>query len=510
MGLLSPPAFWDDWVYDKSMSFYRIVVFHLAMMSLVFSGASAYALKSGAPKRLEPNTSVEGVLLKLSEDNYRQVYSVQVTNEFVQVEFKVTETTWNFDIYLSKTSNLQDLSEAEFAQANRDKTEELVLNRFWGEGKLETGIWYLYLVADPPNDLRLRDRLPSYKLTFRVVPITHNSITQGIQQGKLDFENGSSQFYYIDIPRDVETYTVAITGCEMDTDILMRRNQPALSRKEADILAETYLAQEMIVLRKQEIGQSLEGRWYIVVTQKPLRDHLEQYQLYVGPGADVPASFKTIPNPLQPPTNDPLTRAAYSVVEILHEDGGGSGCLVSSNGLIITNHHVITDLARKPLREVAIGISYDLDRPTRELFWAEVLWTNEESDLAILQIRRGLYNQTLPSQLRFPFLAFDKESEPKLGSNVWALGYPYWGGRGTKTSITLSRGIISGFEKTRQGRVFKIDAAINHGSSGGAVLNEQLQLIGIATSVIFDQSGQLGFAHPIKMIPQNWLERMGR
>lgn len=129
----------------------------------------------------------------------------------------------------------------------------------------------------------------------------------------------------MDIPRGIETYTFALTDCDMDTDILLKRDHPLLSQEDAEILSNTYLASEMIVLRSQEIGRPIAGRWYLVVTQKPTREYRDQFQLYVGPGIDVPASFKVIPNPLQPPTADPLTRAAYSVVEILHDYGGGSG-----------------------------------------------------------------------------------------------------------------------------------------------------------------------------------------
>ncbi len=487
----------------KLISRISIIVF------LTFS-LNLFGLKPSQTKPLLPNTVIEDTLVKKNDDEYRLVYSVTLTNETLQAEFKVLESAWDIDIYLSTQNNLNDYSEVEFAQANQEKTEELVINRFWGDGKLKTGSWYLYLVARPPQDLRERAKSPTFKLAFRTVAIAQQQINQGVYRGTLSFENGSSQFYYVDIPRGVETYTFALTDCEMDTDIILKRDRPILSQEDADIISNSYLAREIVVLRSQEIGRPITGRWYIVVTQKPVREYSDQYQLFVGPGVDVPASFKVIPNPLHPPTTDPLVRAAYSVVEILHDSGGGSGCLVSSSGLIVTNNHVITDLSRKTLREVVVAMTQELDRPTKELFWAEVLWSNEELDLAILQIRRGLYNQPLPEGLRFPFLTVNTQIEPGLGTAVWALGYPYWGGRGSKTSITLSRGIVSGFDKTRYGKVYKIDASVNHGSSGGAVLNEQLQLIGIATSIVFDQSGQLGFAHPVKMIPQSWLERMGR
>lgn len=459
---------------------------------------------------LEPDRVVSRTLTGTPQDPNREVYQITIGDDILQAEFEVFDTNWDFDLYLSTSRTLEDLSAAEFAQKNRENTEKLVLNRFWGDGKLESGTWYLHLVANAPNDIRRNRARPTYSVVYRVVRIQHRPLQPGIHSGELSFANGSSAFYYFDIREGIDTFTVALADCQMDTDLYLKRDVPFTSYDEAEIFGESYQAREMVVLRREDIGAPLTGRWYLVVTQKPSVEHSDRFTLYLGPGSDVPAAFKAIPDPLFPTTTDPLVRAAQAVVEILHDEGGGSGCLVSPGGLIVTNHHVITDRSRKPFKEVVIGLNRDLAKPSTELFLAEVLWSDAEKDLAVLQIRRGLYGQPLPSQLRFPFLEANTRDDPALGSEVWALGYPYWGGRGTKTSITLSRGIVSGFEDTRLGRVYKIDAAINHGSSGGAVLDRQNRLIGVATSVIYDQSGQLGFVHPLRLLPRNWLERLGR
>jgi len=470
----------------------------------------AYAQKGLTIPRLTPNVVINRMLTVTNAPDNREVFSLMIEDNVLQAEFEVFDADWDFDLYLSSKRNLDDLEQAEFAQINDEHAEKLIINRFWGDGKLTSGTWYLYLVAKSPSDIRLSQRPSSYKVVYRTVEFQQKLITFGIHDGTLNFENGSALFYFFDIPTNIPAFTIAVNNSGMDIDFYLKRDTPILAKSDADIISESYLSNEMITLRESDLGSPLTGRWYLVVTQKPTKEHQDQFKLFVGPGTDVPISFKTIPNPLQPASTDPLINSAYAVVEILHDRGGGSGCLVSSQGHILTNRHVILNSNRVPFKEVAVGMTVNIGRPSVEYFWAEVLWTQEETDLAILQIRRGLYNQPLPSQLRFPFLPFNTGADPSLGSGVWAVGYPYWGGRGTKTSITVSRGVIAGFEDTRFGRVYKIDASINHGSSGGAVLNEQYQLIAIPTVFVYDSSGQLGFAHPIKLIPQEWIQRFGR
>jgi serine protease Do len=189
-------------------------------------------------------------------------------------------------------------------------------------------------------------------------------------------------------------------------------------------------------------------------------------------------------------------KAADSVVEILTEIGGnsnylfnggsesggsaGSGVIISSDGKIITNNHVI-DGASKITVTLRNGESYD----------AELVATDSESDIALLKIEaEGLNAAELG----------DSDSL-KVGEPAVAIGNPLGELGGTVTD-----GIISALDReiTLDGKTMTLlqtNAAINPGNSGGGLFNEQGQLIGL---VVAKSSGSgiegLGFAIPVNVV----------
>ena len=159
----------------------------------------------------------------------------------------------------------------------------------------------------------------------------------------------------------------------------------------------------------------------------------------------------------------------------------GSGVIVSENGIVITNHHVI-----KGADEVKIAL-YD----GRE-FEAEIILNDEESDLAVLEIS---------SDERFSALELGNSDNALVGDLVLAIGNPFGVGQ------TVTSGIISAVARSSRGIsdfgfFLQTDAAINPGNSGGALVDMQGRLIGINTA-IFSRSGGsngIGFAIPSNMV----------
>ncbi|MGH6875669.1 MAG: trypsin-like peptidase domain-containing protein, partial [Aestuariivirgaceae bacterium] len=131
----------------------------------------------------------------------------------------------------------------------------------------------------------------------------------------------------------------------------------------------------------------------------------------------------------------------------------GSGVIVDSSGVIVTNHHVVKE---------AIDIRVVL--PDRREFDAKVLLADERSDLAVLKIDSG--------KQKLPFIALSDSDELEVGDIVLAIGNPFGVGQ------TVTSGIVSALARTEVGVsdyqfFIQTDAAINPGNSGGALVDMQ-------------------------------------
>ncbi len=160
----------------------------------------------------------------------------------------------------------------------------------------------------------------------------------------------------------------------------------------------------------------------------------------------------------------------------------GSGVIVDSGGLVVTNHHVIQGAT-----EIKVVLS------DRREFDAELVVSDERADLTILRIDTG--GEDLPT------LEFKDSDEAEVGDLVLAVGNPFGVGQ------TVTSGIISALARTQAGIsdfnfFIQTDAAINPGNSGGALVTLDGRLIGINTA-IFSRSGGsigIGFAVPSEMV----------
>lgn len=157
----------------------------------------------------------------------------------------------------------------------------------------------------------------------------------------------------------------------------------------------------------------------------------------------------------------------------------GSGVILSAEGYVLTNNHVIADAS-----EIAIALNDGRTIPAK-LFGAD-----PESDLAVLKI--GLKD--------LPVITLGRSDNLEVGDVVLAIGNPFGVGQ------TVTSGIVSGLGRNGLGintfeNFIQTDAAINPGNSGGALINSNGELIGINTA-IFSQSGGshgIGFAIPVNL-----------
>ncbi len=160
----------------------------------------------------------------------------------------------------------------------------------------------------------------------------------------------------------------------------------------------------------------------------------------------------------------------------------GSGVIVRSDGVVVTNNHVIENM-----QQIRVTLN------DRREYAARVLLADSRSDIAVLQLEN--VEGTLPA------LRIDDQEEQQVGDLVLAIGNPFGVGQ------TVTNGIISAVNRTEtgisdSGSFIQTDAAINPGNSGGALVDMDGDLIGINTA-IFSRTGsssRVGFAVPATMV----------
>ncbi len=171
----------------------------------------------------------------------------------------------------------------------------------------------------------------------------------------------------------------------------------------------------------------------------------------------------------------PTTREAQSL---------GSGFIISADGYVVTNNHVITPDGRAELEEVTVTM------PDGTEYSAEVVGKDAESDLAVLKIERSE---------PFPFVRFGDSSQARVGDWVIAIGNPFGLG-GTVTSGIVSA-VLRRAGAGAYDRYIQTDASINRGNSGGPLFDMQGNVIGINNAIFSPSGGSvgIGFAIPAEV-----------
>lgn len=157
--------------------------------------------------------------------------------------------------------------------------------------------------------------------------------------------------------------------------------------------------------------------------------------------------------------------------------GWGSGSVISSDGFILTNAHVIDPEGYETVA-YSIGFIERTDEPPEFLYLAEVVVVDYILDLAVIKIVSDLDGN--PVEVSLPYISIGDSDSIDIGTDLRILGFPGIGGE----TITLTQGTVSGFTQERgiEGRAWiKTDATIAGGNSGGMAANAAGELIGVPT-----------------------------
>lgn len=182
-------------------------------------------------------------------------------------------------------------------------------------------------------------------------------------------------------------------------------------------------------------------------------------------------------------TKAEVTQQTYFGPQSGYVEGIGSGSIVSSDGYILTNSHVVSN---GEASDISVLFNDGTTTP------AKLVWNDSTLDLAILKVEKD----------NLPAMKLADSDDVGVGDRVVAIGNPL----GFELQSTVTSGIISGLNRTvnfqngaQMDGLMQTDAAINSGNSGGALLNSKGEQIGINSAKAGNSDG-IGFAIPINTV----------
>ncbi|MHB0754362.1 trypsin-like peptidase domain-containing protein [Polaribacter sp. M15] len=156
--------------------------------------------------------------------------------------------------------------------------------------------------------------------------------------------------------------------------------------------------------------------------------------------------------------------------------GTGSGVIISADGYIVTNNHVINN-----------ATSIEITLNNKKKYEAEIIGTDKNNDIALLKI---------DAEVDLPYTPFANSDTIKIGEWVLAVGNPY------NLTSTVTAGIVSAKGRDLEGNrniesFIQTDAAVNPGNSGGALVNTRGELVGINTAITSKTGSFIGYSFAV-------------
>ena len=193
---------------------------------------------------------------------------------------------------------------------------------------------------------------------------------------------------------------------------------------------------------------------------------------------------------------DPFYFRYFDVPVEREVQSAGSGFIISEDGLVVTNEHVVSKSSKTIVVALSDGNSYE----------AELLGTDELADLSLLKIKGD--------RIEYPFITFANSDEIMVGEWTIAMGNPFGLFADGQPSVTV--GVVSAKERDfrpdpQDPRVYvemiQTDAAINRGNSGGPLVNSDGEVIGINTFIVTGGTSA-GFVGMGFAIPSNRVQKI--
>lgn len=443
-------------------------------------------------------------------------FLVEVPEDAMVLALEVEDAPVDLDLFARFGQPILSYDEdAELEASSRLYNDTLRITRS-GTPALQPGLYYVdvayTLEAEPRLGKQRLDRIPFSLRASVIRSRVDGKLLPGVAlSAETSAESGWFRTFAIEVPETAAALRIDLDRVTGDLDLVARRGEPVLDAEADDHVAESMLGRETLLLDRDSEPPLLPGTWYLNVYD-PFELDLVPFTAHVSFDPSPPAELLVIPRIRQPAEG--IDRALLATVEVLTDAGNGSGTLISPDGWVLTNHHVVESDSGMPVGagQLVVSLCLDPKQPPAELFRASVVLADAELDLALVKIETGLYGQALPAGYQFPYLELGNAEAVEIGDLVSILGFPGVGGLGSRATVSLTRGVISGFDTSEGGVIFKTDAEIGSGNSGGAALDRNWRLVGVPVGTVEDTEGysQLGYILPVSRLPAAWRQRIGR
>ena len=464
--------------------------------------------------RIEPGQSLDGVIL-LDQDSF-QSFLIEVPETALGIRIAITKAAANLDIFLYHEEGGYNSRQADFSAQGNEAREELYLYNIYntwfppGEYKLEVA----YRIAiRPRKNGEWFDEIPfTVKYEIFDSPDMLVDLVPGTPvQAVTNHETGFLAHFALDVPSGTEAFRFDVLDTPADVDLFLAREEPNPRRRDYLVIADSFRGRESIVLSDlPEEG----GRYYLTVLGT--KNMLESQDIrYASFPFQLLATMDSAPPeqaprpPILPKAEEGFDAARLATVQLLApHNQAGTGCLVSPDGLILTNYHVVSDKASETF-EVVVGLSLGTYERAEELFTGKVIRSNPEDDMALVRITGDRWGRPLPEGYRFPAWPMGEPRSLSPGDPLMILGYSLVGAGPTRSYYTLTKGIFSGKEELKEGFFhYKTDTIMASGNSGGPVCDTGWNLHGLSTTYRSDGGGLLTWFIPVDAVPQEWRQLM--
>jgi len=483
------------------------------------AGAPLPTAQANADGEITQNASFT-LEMEEGERNFR-TFLIQVPENTQSLLVRATGAMRDIDLHLRHGLPMQDYTTEADHSANGIRANEQLYLHAATSPPLRSGTYYLDIFRpyDGPTGPMQMDvafnapappPLPASSAPLQALPLDERVAMESLQGAK-------STRFVIDVPEGAQSLHISVFQATRDIDLFTRLGTEITSYNDPagyDHSGTSLTLNEQIKIDADSTPPLAPGPFYVDAVSLIGKD--EQISFVIAASLDqAPAVLdEDLPLPPFPRSRPPsdLERVLTATVEVMTTHGNGSGTCLSPDGYILTNYHVIEQDGLVIEDDAYISFLREYDAPPQQVFAAELVEVDKKLDLALLKITHDVYDRPLPDDLALPWLPLGDPAQLRLGDALYIAGFPGVGGFESRTSVSVSRGIVSGFVTDVEGEWLwiKTDARINQGNSGGAALSGAgLHFMGVPSMEAVSADDELGYCRPVNRVPEAWVELIG-